>query len=105
MLAPAFFSDINEYMRMRISYAQYRVGSTWYRVPATGVETKVMDDGTVRVKVNVNSDIPVNVNRLEIYNTGGQLWRYLDTDISIGVGQSGILFWLDFTVREVVKEV
>ena len=105
MLAPAFFKDINNYMTMRISYAQYRAGSTWYRVPATSVEATVMDDGTVRVKVNVNSDTPLTVNRLELYNTAGELWRYQDCDIEIGIGQSGILFWLDFLVKEVVKEV
>lgn len=97
MLNPAAFSDLRAYIKKRLAYAQYRVGTTWYRVEIQDVT--IMQSGTVRVKV----DIPVSgqtVNRVAVYNSVGEQWAYQDCNIEVGSEQTGILFWFDFTIEE-----
>ena len=97
MLNAAAFSDLRAYIKKRLAYAQYRVGSTWYKVEIQDVT--ILTDGTVRVKV----DIPASgqtVNRVAVYNNVGDQWAYQDCNIVVSSEQTGILFWFDFTIEE-----
>ena len=102
MLDGAGFEDLRKFIKRRVRYARYRVGSTWTKVYLSEVEIK--NDGTVRAQLNVNSDgSPITVNRVELYNNDAQLWAHQDCNITLTPGQTGILFWFDFTIREEVS--
>ena len=99
MLDGAGFTDLRNYIKRRVRYARYRVGSTWYKTYLTDV--LILPDGTVRVQVNVNSEGgSITVNRTELYNNDAQLWAHQDCNITLTPGQTGILFWFDFTISE-----
>ena len=99
MLDAAGFTDLRNYIKRRVRYARYRVGSTFYKTYLTDV--LILSDGTVRVQVNDNSGgNPITVNRTELYNNDAQLWAHQDCNIELNPGQTGALFWFDFTIRE-----
>lgn len=102
MIDGAGFEDLRKYIKRRVSYARYRVGSTYHKIYLTKV--KILQNGTVRVQVNINADgAAITVNRVELFNTDGQLWAHQDCNIRLEAGQTGILFWFDFTIREEVN--
>ena len=99
MLDGAGFTDLRNYIKRRIRYARYRVGSTWTKTYLSDV--MVLSNGTVRAQLNVNSGGgSITVNRVELYNNDAQLWAHQDCNITLTSGQTGILFWFDFTIRE-----
>ena len=99
MLDTAGFVDLRNYVKRRISYARYRVGSTWYKTTLSNVA--VLSNGTVRAQLNVNSNgQAITVNRVELYNHDQELWAHQVCNITVTTNQSGILFWFDFTITE-----
>ena len=99
MLDAAGFIDLRKFIKRRINYARYRVGSTWYKTYLSSVVN--LSNGTVRAQLNVNSGgSSITVNRVELYNNNAELWAHQDCNITLTPGQTGILFWFDFTLRE-----
>lgn len=101
MIDGAGFEDLRKFISRRIRYARYRVGSTWTKVYLS--EVKIVNNETVRIQINVNSDgNPITVNRVELFNNEAQLWAHQDCNVTLTPGQTGSLFWFDFTIREEV---
>lgn len=99
MLDAAGFIDLRKFISKRINYARYRVGSTWYKTTLSQIT--ILSNGTVRAQLNVNSGgSSITVNRVELYNNEQELWAHQDCNITLTPGQTGILFWFDFTLRE-----
>jgi len=99
MLDAAGFIDLRNFIKRRINYARYRVGSTWYKTTLSQLE--ILPGGTVRAQLNVNSGgSSITVNRVELYNNDQELWAHQVCNITLTPGQTGILFWFDFTFRE-----
>lgn len=98
MLDTSAFSDLRGYIKRRISYAQYRVGGTSYKTPLNDVI--IMPTGTVRVQLAIIPAGTVTVNRVELYNSDGNLWAHQDVSITVSTGQTGILYWFDFAITE-----
>lgn len=90
--------ELRNYIKSRIAYAQYRVGSTWHRAEISGVSA--LSDGTVRVKIPIFAN-GGTVNRVAVYNEDGEQWTYRDCKIVTSSDETGILFWFDFTVSDV----
>lgn len=98
MLAQAAFEDLNNFIKRRIVRAQYRVDSTYY--PATLNDIVILPTGTVRALLSIIPGGTVTINRVELYNSDGKLWAYQDVSIEISTGQTGVLYWFDFTIME-----
>ncbi|HWP51652.1 MAG TPA: hypothetical protein VN626_08145 [Clostridia bacterium] len=98
MLDSAAFTDLREYIKRRVAYAKYRVGSTYYTTSLNDVA--ILANGTVRAQLSIIPGSTVTVNRVELYSTNGSLWAHQDVSITISTGQTGILYWFDFTVTE-----
>ncbi len=102
MLDAAGLADYRNFTQRRIAYARYRVGSTFTRVPLSAVTIK--SDGTVRAQLNINSGgSSMTVNRVELWNSAGELFAHEDVSITINTGQTGILYWFDFHITEVAS--
>ena len=102
MLDAAGLADYRNFTQRRIAYARYRVGSTFTRVPLSAVTIK--SDGTVRAQLNINSGgSSMTVNRVELWNSAGELFAHEDVSITINSGQTGILYWFDFNIKEVAS--
>ena len=98
MLAAAAFADLRGYIKRRIAFAKYRVGDTYHKTALTDVS--ILADGTVRAQLSIIPGDTVTVNRVELYNSDSPLWAYQDCNITISTGQTGILYWFDFSVVE-----
>lgn len=97
MIQNAAFQDIRAYMKKRLSYAQYRVGTVWYRAEITDIS--ILSNGTVRVKIDKAAS-GITINRVAVYNSIGEQWAYQDCNIQVSGDQTGFLFWFDFTITE-----
>ena len=100
MLDTAGFVDLRGYLKRRIAYARYRVGSsTWHEVTLSGID--ILNSGIVRARLNINSGgSAITVRRVELYNTDRELFAHQDCNITVTAGQTGILFWFDFNITE-----
>lgn len=98
MLDPAAFTDLRNFIKKRIAGAQYRVGSTFYA--ATLNDITILENGTVRALLSIAPGGTVTINRVELFNSDGNLWAHQDVSITISTGQTGVLYWFDFTITE-----
>ena len=98
MLDTAAFTDLRGYIKRRVGYARYRVGSTFYRTELTDVDFQ--GNNTVRARLSIIPSGTVTVNRVELWSSAGELWAHQDCNITVSTGQTGILFWFDFTITE-----
>lgn len=100
MLDVAGLADYRSFTQRRIAFARYRVGSTYTRVPLSSIT--ILNTGVVRAQLNINScGSSMTVNRVELWNQAGELFAHEDVSIIINTGQTGILYWFDFNIREV----
>jgi hypothetical protein len=98
MLDPAAFEDLRGFIKRRIVSARYRVGSTYY--PTTINDIAILPNGTVRALLSIIPGGTVEINRVELFNSDGKRWANQDVSITISTGQTGVLYWFDFTVTE-----
>lgn len=94
----AAFTDLRSYIKRRIGFLKYRVGTTYYRTPIT--DAQILQSGVVRVQAQIVPNGSVTINRVELYNNNNDLWAHQDVSITIDQGQTGVLYWFDFTLRE-----
>lgn len=97
-LATAAFVDLRDFIRRRVLNARYRVGSTFYTVPV--IDVTVRPDGVVRAQISIRPTGTVTITRVELLSNANELWAYQDVSITISTGQTGVLYWFDFTVKE-----
>ena len=98
-------TDLRNYIKRRVAYAKYRVGNTYIKTDLSDVA--VLPNGTVRAQLTISAEsTPLTVTRVELYNSDNALWAHQDCSITVNTGQTGILYWFDFTVTEqVVKKL
>ena len=102
MLDTAGLADYRDFTKKRIAYARYRVGSTYTKVYLSSVT--ILSNGVVRAQLNINSGgSSMTVNRVELWNSAGELFAHEDVSITINSGQTGILYWFDFNIKEVAS--
>ena len=100
MIDAVGFYDMRNYIKRRLSYARYRIGTTFYIAQISDIG--ILPNGTVRAQIVIGTDTtPVTINRVELYNSDSQLWAHQDCSITISDYQSNIMYWFDFTVEEV----
>lgn len=93
------FTDLRNYIKRRVAYAKYRVGNTYIKTDLSDVA--VLPNGTVRAQLTISAEsTPLTVTRVELYNSDNALWAHQDCSITVNTGQTGILYWFDFTVTE-----
>ena len=101
MLTANALSGIKDYIRKTISYAMYKIGSTYYSVPIASAE--VTADGCVTVSVTISHEDAGNitVSEIQLYDNNGQLWLSKAENITRTSVQEGILYRFKFSVNEV----
>lgn len=97
-LATAALKDLRGYVKRRVGFLKYRVGSSYTSVQISDVQ--ILSSGVVRVQASIVPNAGATVDRVELYNTAGELWAYQDVNITFDQGQTGVLYWFDFTVKE-----
>ena len=73
--------------------------TTPFRFPASTFWLMVLS-----ARVSITGLGEITVNRVELLNLDNQVWAHEDVNIKISTGQTGILYWFDFTFTEEKKE-
>lgn len=94
----AALTDLRLFVKRRLSYMRYRENNVWKR--ANIDDAQVLANGIVRIKALIMPAQNTRIDRVELYNNNGDLWAHQDVDIRITYGQTGVLYWFDFTIKE-----
>lgn len=99
MLTPAAFTDLREFIKRQVTYAEFRIGTTYYRAEIS--ETEITPTGVVRVKIPITHPTPATINQVRLYSRLNQIWASKDINISTNALQTHYLQWFDFNITEV----
>lgn len=61
--------DFKEYLKNSVAYAEYRSGSTWYKIPIYKVET--LPDGRAAIFVMFDHTAPNQITGIRFYHRNG----------------------------------
>lgn len=83
-----------------LSYARYRIGSTWYNAEISRNER--MADGRVAIYIPIipQSQSAVTITGVQLYDKAGQLWAEKSENINIESVQEGVLYRFTFDIHE-----
>ena len=100
MLTATALTAIKNCITNSISYAQYKVGGTYYR--ANIRSAYIMDDGRVAITFIIDHTIAGNitVTEVQLYDHNGSLWASKAESITRRDVQEGILYRFAFTITE-----
>ena len=98
----ALLHDLRSFIRKRVGYMKYYVGSASAQVAIT--DAILLDTGVVRVSASIVPEQAITIRRVELYNNHGELWSHQDCNITIDNRQTGVLYWFEFTVKEGTTE-
>lgn len=89
-----------DYTKKTIAYAQYKVGSTYYKTNITSVS--IQPDGKLAVDFLIDHTVPgdINITEVQLYNTDSKLWLSKPENILRKDVQEGILYRFTFTIQE-----
>lgn len=99
-LTSAMLTALREYVRDKISYAQYKVGSKWYRAELN--EKEVLADGRVSITFEIDHTIAGNitVTGIRLVNYSGIVWAEKTVSITRADAVEGVLYRCRFSVIE-----
>lgn len=101
MLATQAYVDLRNYIRQRVKFAEYQVGSTWYSCPI--VETVITGNGIVRIKCQISHGAACTISGVRLLNSERQIWATKNVNVVIETASTHLMQWFDFTITE--KEV
>ena len=99
MLTAAAIEGYRNYTENLISYARYKIGSTWYTAPVDRKER--MADGRVAVYFSIEpqSATTVTVTGVRLYDKTGARWAEKTESITIDDVQEGVLYRFTFDLH------
>lgn len=98
MLSTTALVDLRNFIKRKIAYAQYKVGSTYYDVPISEIE--ITSDGIVRVKYQIATGRPCTITGARLISTDGNVWASADINVVIEDSIVQHMQWFDFNVVE-----
>lgn len=99
MLTTAAFTDLRDFIKRQITYAEFRIGVTYYRAEIS--ETEITAGGVVRVKIPITYPTPATITQVRLYSYLNQVWASKDVSVSTNALQTHYLQWFDFNITEV----
>lgn len=99
MLTQTAFTDLREFIKRQIIYAEYRVGSAYYRADISEIE--ITAAGVVRVKIPITHPTPATITQVRLFSKGNQVWASKDINVTTNSLQTHYLQWFDFNITEV----
>lgn len=99
MLTTAALTDLREYIKRRISHAEYRIGSTYHRADIS--EAEITAGGVVRIKIPITQPTPVTITQVRLISQTNQIWATKNISVTTNSLQTHYLQWFDFVITEV----
>lgn len=98
MMEAAAFTDLRNYIKTRITSAEYKVGDTW--TACTIAEAVITGTGIVRIKCQIAPGAACTILGVRIKNADGQVWCTKDVNVVIDSASTHLLQWFDFVITE-----
>ena len=65
-------TDLLQYIKRSVAYADYRSGSTWTRIALHDI--KILSSTKIGIYIMFGVDEPDNISGIRLYNTAGEIW-------------------------------
>lgn len=100
MLTNNALQSLRKHLLDNIGYAQYKVGSTYYRAPIQTAE--ILADGRIAITFVIDHTVAGNitVTEAQLYDRNGVLWASKAESIQRTDAQEGIFYRFRFTIEE-----
>lgn len=100
MLSSAALNSMRNHLKNNIAYAQYKVGSTYYKADIQTAE--VLADGRIAITFIIDHSVAGNitVTEVQLFDHNGTLWASKTENITRKDVQEGILYRFRFTIQE-----
>ena len=100
LLTSAALQDIRNYIKRRIAYAKYKIGSTYYTAPIESIT--VLPNGVVETTFMIElSGGSGTVTEVQLYDTENQLWLSKSESLSMSDVSEGFYYVIRVTIEEV----
>lgn len=100
LLTSAAIEGYKNYTKKVLAYAQYKVGTTYYKAPIVDVSTLSTGRIAADVLIDHTIDGDITVTELQLYDSNNQLWLSKPESISRKNVQEGILYRFTFNITE-----
>ena len=100
MLSLTALDKMRDFIQSQISYAKYKVGSTYYQAPLRS--TYVMPDGKLAITFLIDHSLPgtITITEVQLYDGNGNLWAAKAENIVRRSVLEGILYRFTFEFTE-----
>lgn len=100
ILTAAAIQGYKQYTERVIGYAQYKVGSTYYKTGKP--EINIQADGTITADIIIDHSVgtSITITEIQLLDVNGQLWASKGENIMRKSVQEGILYRFRFTIAE-----
>lgn len=100
MLTTTALTALKECFTENISYAKFKIGSTYYQTPIQSAE--ILADGRVAITFLIDHTVSGNitVTEVQLYDHSSRLWASKVENITRKATQEGILYRFAFTITE-----
>ena len=100
LLTSTALADIRGYIKRRIAYAKFKIGSTYYRANIESI--KILSNGIVEVAFMIELESGSGtVTEIQLYNTEQQLWLSKSESLNLADVSEGFYYVVRFDVEEV----
>lgn len=100
MLTAKALEGYREYTKRTISYARYKIGSTYYKVPIKDI--KVQSDGKLAVTFLIEPEISskVTISEVQLFDTNNDLWLSKAENLVKEAAQEGFYYLFRISIKE-----
>ena len=97
-LTSAALDALREYLKNNISYARYKVGSTYYTAELQ--DKSIMSDGQVNFAFLIDHTVQgeITISEIQLYSYNGVLWGSRAVSIKRAATSQGILYRCRFNI-------
>ena len=100
LLTNTALTGIKNYIKRIVSHAEYKIGSTYYKVPLKDI---IIDNaGVVRISFMIQPENSnATVSEVRLYNTSGQLWFSKAVSLKVAAVEEGFYYLVKLSITEV----
>lgn len=104
VLSTKALTGYRDYTKRVLSYAKYRIGSTYHKIPID--EIKIISSNRMVIYLTLNPDVSqeVIIKEVQIYDTDNEIWLSASENLPLKPVQEGLLYSFEIEFKEVQKQ-
>lgn len=100
LLTTAALNGYKEYTKRTISYAQYKVSSTYYKVPIKNIQVLTTGEISISFLIEPPTSGTATVTEVQLYDTNNNLWLSKTENLVKEAAQEGFYYLFKITIKE-----